>query len=102
LFLKLTVLNSYEQCAVLRDNYGVMPDLDIFSEEFSRQAAAAGDRARRQMLEQGIPVCYLDKEFGVNVIEYPDGRKVEIRFIPGAPGDRNYEVIRELTHPSAA
>ena len=79
-----------------------MRDLDIFSEEFSRQAAEAGDRARLQLLKQGISVCYLDPEFGVDVMEYPDGRKMEIRFIPGAPGDRNYEIIRELKHTSAA
>jgi hypothetical protein len=80
----------------------IMPDLDIFSEEFSRQAAEAGNQARLQLLKQGIPVCYLDEEFGVDVIEYPDGRKVEIRFIPGAPRDRNYEVVRELKQSSAA
>ena len=79
-----------------------MPDIDIFSEEFSRQAAEAGNNARLGLLKKGIPVCYLDPEFGVDIIEYPDGRKVEIRFIPGAPGDRNYEVIRELKRPSAA
>ncbi|MBV9937015.1 MAG: hypothetical protein JO150_00805 [Acidobacteriaceae bacterium] len=79
-----------------------MPDLDIFSEDFSQKAAEAGNQARLQLLKQGIPVCYLDSEFGVDVIEYPDGRKVEIRFIPGAPGGQNYKVIRELKHSSAA
>jgi hypothetical protein len=79
-----------------------MRDLDIFSEEFSRQAAETGDQARLQLLKQGIPVCYLDPELGVDIVEYPDGRKVEIRFIPAAPGDRNYEIIRELKQSSAA
>ncbi|MBV9037992.1 MAG: hypothetical protein JO182_26125 [Acidobacteriaceae bacterium] len=79
-----------------------MPEFSILSEEFSRQAAEAGNQARLQLLKQGIPVCYLDSEFGVDVIEYPDGRKVEIRFIPGAPGGQNYKVIRELKHSSAA
>jgi hypothetical protein len=26
-------------------------------------------------------------------MEQPDGRRFEIRYIPGAPGDRNFEVV---------
>ncbi|MFL6463230.1 MAG: hypothetical protein ACJ73N_02320 [Bryobacteraceae bacterium] len=79
-----------------------MPEFSILSEEFSRQAAAAGDRARRQVLEQGVPVFYQDNETGIEIMEQPDGRKFEIRYIPGAPRDRNYEIVRELKHSSAA
>jgi hypothetical protein len=79
-----------------------MPDIDIFSEEFSRQAAEAGNQARLELLRQGIAVFYRDEGVSNYVMEQPDGRKFEIRYIPGAPGDRNYEVIRELKHSSAA
>ncbi len=80
----------------------VMPDLDIFSEEFSQQAAEAGNQARLQLLKQGIPVFYRDDEINNYVMEQPDGRKFEIRYIQGAPGDLNYEIVRELKHSSAA
>lgn len=79
-----------------------MPDLDIFSEEFSQKAAEAGNQARLKLLKQGIPVFYRDEEINNYVMEQPDGRKFEIRYISGAPGDRNYEIIRELKHSSAA
>jgi hypothetical protein len=35
------------------------------------------------------------------VVLVPDGRKFEIRFIPGAPHERNYEVLRELGKSAA-
>ncbi len=34
-------------------------------------------------------------------MEYPGGQKFEIRFLPGAPGDQNYEVLRELDETAA-
>jgi hypothetical protein len=34
-------------------------------------------------------------------MEQPDGRKVEICFIPGAPRASNYRVIRELDATAA-
>jgi hypothetical protein len=34
-------------------------------------------------------------------MEHPDGRKYEIRFLDGAPGDRNYQVLRELDETAA-
>jgi hypothetical protein len=79
-----------------------MPDFDIFSEEFSRQAAEDGNQARLQLLKQGIPVFYRDEEINSYVMEQSDGRKFEIRYLPGAPGDCNYEIVRELRHSSAA
>ena len=81
---------------------GAMLDIDIFSEEFSRQAAEAGNNARLNLLKQGIPVFYRDETINSYVMEQPDGRKFEIRYIPGALGDYNYEIIRELRHSSAA
>lgn len=72
------------------------PKLDILSDEFAEQAAAAGDRARRSALAQGIPVTYLDEKTRTYIRELPDGRKFEIRWIPGAPRNQNFEIVREL------
>lgn len=69
--------------------------LDIFDEEFTRQAEQAWDRARDEVLANGIPVFYRQK--GVQIMEQPDGRRFEIRLIPGAPPDSCYEIIRELS-----
>jgi hypothetical protein len=46
-------------------------------------------------LAAGLPVFYLDKD-GLDVMEQPDGRRFEIRWIPGAPSGSNYEVLGEL------
>jgi len=69
---------------------------DIFSDEFDEAIRAAGARARRETLAAGVPVFYLDSASGLDIMEHPDGRKFEIRWVPGAPRDRNYEVLREL------
>lgn len=34
-------------------------------------------------------------------MEHPGGRKFEVRFLDGAPGNRNYEVLRELDDTAA-
>jgi hypothetical protein len=34
-------------------------------------------------------------------MEQPDGRRFEIRFIPGAPSGENYEIVRELSRRAA-
>ena len=34
-------------------------------------------------------------------MQYPDGRRFEIRWVPEAPSGENYEVIRELTAHAA-
>lgn len=70
--------------------------LDIFSEEFTGQAEGAWDRARGEALARGAPVFYQDDETGVEIMEQPDGRRFEIRFIAGAPRGENYEILREL------
>lgn len=73
--------------------------VDIHSEEFHRFVAEAGERARLETLAAGVPVFYLDD--GLDVMEQPDGRKFEIRWIPGAPGAENYEIVREVTARAA-
>jgi len=37
----------------------------------------------------------------MDIMEHPNGRKFEIRFLDGALGDRNYEVLRELDETAA-
>jgi hypothetical protein len=76
--------------------------LDIFSDEFTRQAEGAWDRARDEALSQGVPVFYHDDESGLEIMEQPDGRCFEIRFIAGAPRGENYEIIRELPARAAS
>ena len=43
-----------------------------------------------------VPIFFIDSASGLNIMEEPDGRKFEIRWVPGAPRDCNYEVVREL------
>ena len=61
---------------------------------------AAGHQAFLETLAAGLSVFYVDTE-GLNVMECSDGRRFEIRWIPGAPSGENYEVIRELTAHAA-
>jgi hypothetical protein len=74
-----------------------MAELDIFSDDFTRKAEFAWDQARAASLQRGIPVLYRDHRTGVEVMERPDGRRFEIRFIEGAPRGRHYEILRELS-----
>ena len=72
-----------------------MPVAYVFgSSEFDDSVRAAGRKAFDEALASGIPVFYIDAG-GVNVMERSDGRKFEVRWIPGAPSGN--EVIRELT-----
>jgi hypothetical protein len=73
----------------------------FFDDEFKAAVRLAGDRARIETLQAGVPVFYRDTRRGLDILEHPRGRKYEIRFIDGAPGDRNYEVIRELDETAA-
>jgi hypothetical protein len=68
--------------------------LKFDSPEFDAAAYAAGHQAFLDTLASGLPVFYLDD--GVEVMELPDGRRFEIRWIPGAPCGENYEIVREL------
>jgi hypothetical protein len=68
---------------------------EFFGENLDAAIVAAVEHAREETLRCGVPVFYRD-ETGLEVMEQPDGRKFEIRYIPGAPMDQNYAVLREL------
>lgn len=70
------------------------------SADFEGAVRAAGRKAFVEALTSGLPVFYVDAE-GLNVMERSDGRKYEIRWLPGASSGENYEVIRELTAHAA-
>jgi len=57
---------------------------------------SAGASARLETLKAGVPVFYRDSTRNFDVMEQPDGRKFEVRFIAGAPRESNYRVVREL------
>ena len=76
-------------------------EIDILSPEFTREAEAAWDRARNQALARGVPVFYRNDRTGLEIMEHPDGRRFEIRFIAGAPRGRNFEIVRELARTAA-
>ena len=78
-----------------------MAKLDILSAEFTLEAESAWDRARDEALARGIPVFYRDHETGIQIMQQPDGRRFEIRFIAGAPRGCNYEILRELSASAA-
>jgi hypothetical protein len=69
---------------------------DIFSDEFDAAVKAAIAEACAETLKAGVALFYLDHHTGLEVMEMPDGRMFEIRYLPGQPGDRNHEVLREL------
>jgi hypothetical protein len=78
-----------------------MADEEFSTEKFTAMAVEAVRRARIENLKAGVPVFYFDWDRSIDIMELPDGRKFEIRYIPGAPGDSNYEVIRELDEAAA-
>jgi hypothetical protein len=79
----------------------IMPAVyDFRSTEFDDAVRAAGRKAFEETLAAGLPVFYLDAG-GLNVMEYGDGRRFEIRWLPGAPSGENYEIIRDLTAHAA-
>ena len=78
-----------------------MAKLDILSAEFTLRAENAWDRARDEALARGIPVFYRDHRTGIEIMQQPDGRRFEIRFIAGAPRGCNYEIVRELSASAA-
>jgi hypothetical protein len=77
-----------------------MAAYEFASKEFDDAVRAATRRAFEETLAAGLPVFYLDDE-GLNVMEQPDGRRFEIRWIPGAPSGENYEVLREVKQRGA-
>ena len=76
------------------------PRYEFGSPEFHAAAYAAGHRAFEETLAAGLPVFYRDDD-GLNAMLLPDGRKFEIRWIPGAPAGKNFEIIREVTAHAA-
>jgi len=73
---------------------------DFGSAGFDEAVRVAGHKAFAEALASGIPVFYVDAD-GLNVMERADGRKSEIRWLPGAPSGENFAVIRELTANAA-
>lgn len=71
------------------------------TDKVTAAVVAACRTARLATLAAGVPVFYVDADGKTNVMEMPDGNKFEIRYIPGAPADRNYEVIGQLIRPAA-
>ena len=76
-----------------------MSALYILSDEFAEAAAAAGLRARQTALTAGHSVVFVD-ECGRYVEEFPDGRRVEVRFRPGTPRESHLHMVRELLPPA--
>ena len=77
-----------------------LPYYDFGSAEFDDAVREASRKAFAETLAAGLPVFYLDDD-GLNVMQCPDGRRFEIRWLPGAPSGENYEIIRELTAHAA-
>ena len=77
-----------------------MAAYDFDSTEFDEAVAAAGHKAFLKTLASGRPVFYIDSE-GLNVMEYGDGGRYEIRWIPGAPSGENFGIVRDLKASAA-
>jgi hypothetical protein len=77
-----------------------MAAYEFASKEFDDAVRAAGRRAFEETLAAGLSVFYLDDE-GLDLMEQPDGRRFEIRWIPGAPSGENYEILREVKKRAA-
>ncbi len=78
-----------------------MANADMFDETFDLTVKAAVAQARKETLAAGVPLFYRDSASGRDVMERPDGRIFEIRFIPGGSRDHHYEVLRELGRSAA-
>jgi hypothetical protein len=64
----------------------------FFEADFTATVKAAGNRARQATLQAGVPVFYWDFARNLDVMEEPDGRRYEIRFVPAAAGEQNFQV----------
>ncbi len=73
------------------------------STQFDDAVRAACHEAFAETLAAGLSVFYIDyiDGEGLNVMERADGRRFEIRWLPGAASGENYEIIRELTAHAA-
>jgi hypothetical protein len=74
---------------------------ELFGDDFDARVIAAGIRARRETLAAGVPVFYRDSATGLDLMEYPDGRRFEIRYVAGASRESNYQVLREIGKSAA-
>ena len=90
-----------EESGGWRVSLGMPVAYDFGSKEFDEAVRAAGHQAFLETLAAGLSVFCRDDDDGLNVMQCPDGRRFEIRWIPGAPSGENYEVIRELTAHAA-
>ena len=77
-----------------------MAAYEFASQEFHDAVRSATRKAFEDTLAAGLPVFYLDDE-GLDVMEQPDGRRFEIRWIPGAPAGKNFEILREIKRRAA-
>jgi hypothetical protein len=75
--------------------------VDILSQEFDVNVSKAVAEATRATLTAGVCLFYRDSRIGIDIMEQPDGRRFEIRYIPNAPGETNHEVVRELSSRAA-
>jgi hypothetical protein len=64
--------------------------------EFVAALISAGRQARLETLRAGVPVFYWDSNLNLDIMEQSDGRRFEIRFIPGGTRETNYEIVGEL------
>ncbi|MCU1262708.1 MAG: hypothetical protein JWO80_5593 [Bryobacterales bacterium] len=78
-----------------------MASSNVLNDDFTIAVKAACTRARQDTLKADVSVFYRDEKENTDVMEQPDGRKFEIRFLTGAPRDRNYQVLRELGKTAA-
>jgi hypothetical protein len=78
-----------------------METCHFFDDDFKIAVRLAGAQARTETLEAGVPVFYRDIRLNLDIMEHPGGRRYEIRFLRGVPGDQNYEVLRELDETAA-
>jgi hypothetical protein len=78
-----------------------MARLDILSKEFAEGVADVTRNARNESLALGLSVFYREAETDRDMMELPDGRRFQIRLIPGASRGTNYEIIREISADAA-
>jgi hypothetical protein len=76
-------------------------DFGIFADEFTSMVTAACAHAREEALRSGVSVFYHDAKRGIDVMEQADGRRFEIRFLPGHPRERDFQIVRELAKSAA-
>lgn len=80
-------------------NKGMAAEYEFGSDEFNQAVSEACHQAFLESLAAGLTVFYQNSN-GLNIMEQPDGRRFEIEWVPGAPADENYRVIRELAPKS--